>query len=493
MTALTVRGRLRAASRITSIHVPPLALFVVLLAVAHGALFSWLLLRQHHNYLSNAYDLGFFDQILLNTSRGDWFEQTFVEYHFFGQHFEPVLLVYAGLYRLGLGLEVLFISQSVISSAAALPLFVGTRRLLGSDAAAALVSTGYLLSSHLHEAMLFDFHPEVMGPFAVFTAFALMVYQRPGASALAIGALFLLKEDAALVAIGIALVLWLRHFRRAALLLAGGTVLYLALVPGVVMTALRGGGAGDLQERYQYLGATPAEMLLAPVRRPGVVLGHLVDRPRPEALARLLISQGGLPLASPVLLGSLPSTLANVMADHPPQARLSLHYSIYPLALTTVSAVFGMSVVLDRLGGGSGSPARRKVAVIAPLGPALLFMVAQAGGFLAWSPLGLGIDLSRYRPDPHARNVTAVLATVPADAAVSAQGGMVSHLSRRQAVFEFPDLGNATVVVIDARGWRSSQAAGEYAQRVAALPELGFCRMVAVDGVERWDKVERCP
>ena len=56
-------------------------------AVTAGWLMAGITLSRHAGYQSNAYDLGFFDQITWNTSEGRIFETSFVKYNFLGQHF----------------------------------------------------------------------------------------------------------------------------------------------------------------------------------------------------------------------------------------------------------------------------------------------------------------------------------------------------------------------------------------------------------------------
>ena len=72
---------------------------LLLLIGAAWAVFSWALLARHRAGYSAAYDLGFFDQIVWNTAHGRWFATSFLKYNFAGEHMEPVLLLYAAVYR----------------------------------------------------------------------------------------------------------------------------------------------------------------------------------------------------------------------------------------------------------------------------------------------------------------------------------------------------------------------------------------------------------
>jgi uncharacterized membrane protein len=469
-----------------------LALLVVLISLA-WLTFSAALLARHHAYRTNAFDLGFFDQIIWNTSQGRWFETTFVDYNFLGQHVEPVLLLFAGVYRVAPRVEVLLLAQAAVAAWAAWPLYLAARRVLASATAALLVAAAYLLAPHLHGAVLFDFHPEVMGTAGIFGAFALLVSKHPGWALVALGSVFLLKEDAGLAAAGFALIVWLRGYRRHALALAAASALYAVLVIGVFMPPVRG-GAGDLQERYGYLGKDAPGVVTGALRRPDIVIAHLAGGAQRRALAYLVGSQALLPLAGPAALAAAPLLAANLLATHPPQRDLTLHYVVLPFALVLVATVLGVRAVVhsQRL-----DPLWRWVCVrpgrrVVLLATALL--VAEGVSWLLGSPLGpRRFDPAQYRATEHTRAIDRVLHQVPPAVPLSAQSGLLPHLSQRPAVWEFPRLEAATYVVVDRNGWRSSQAEDAGYQRVlASLPALGYCLLVEDDGVLLWTRRPTC-
>src|SRR4051812_23065280 len=218
-TAGGLRGlRLRleplAALRLLSSHWG-LAMTGVM-AMAGAWFMATAMLGRHAAYQSNAYDLGFFDQIIWNTSRGHFFETSFVKYNFLGQHFDPILLVFAALYRLGAGVESLLVAASLMASVAAVPLYIAARRFSGSSMAGVLWAGAFLLSAPLHEAVNFDFHPETLMFVFVFTAAAFLAYERPREAVMSLLPLLLIKEDMALVLIALALPIALKGYRREA-------------------------------------------------------------------------------------------------------------------------------------------------------------------------------------------------------------------------------------------------------------------------------------
>jgi hypothetical protein len=87
------------------------AALLAAVGAAHG-LFSWAVLARHRTYHSEALDLGWFDQIVWNTAHGHGFRSSFVAYHTLGEHFSPVLLLFAALYRARPEVELLLLIQA---------------------------------------------------------------------------------------------------------------------------------------------------------------------------------------------------------------------------------------------------------------------------------------------------------------------------------------------------------------------------------------------
>ncbi|MFN8559200.1 MAG: DUF2079 domain-containing protein [Dehalococcoidia bacterium] len=443
--------------------------------------FSWALVAQHGAYASNAFDLAFFDQIIWNTSQGRWFETTFVPYNFLGQHVEPVLLLYAAIYRLTPRVEVLLLSQAAVAAVAAVPLFVAARRLLASEWAAVAVAGAYLIAPHLHDAVLFDFHPEVMGTAAVFGALALLAHGRPGRALAAFATLFFLKEEAAVTAVGFALIVWRFGYRRHATGLATAGGVYLALVVGLFMPAVRG-GPSDLTARYGYILTSGGQTDIAGA--PARTLAHLTAPNQRDGLRGCLRPRRLAPLLSPAALAAAPVTLGHLLPDHLPQGGLRLHYAVLPFAMLTAATVVGLATV-RRPGARWGNRAM-------PAG-VLLLVVTQTAGCLLFSPLGLSLDPARYHRTAHTDALDRVVRSIPPQASVSAQSGVAPHLSQRREVWEFPTVNGAEYVVVVPGGWSSSQAqAAGYRDTLATLPARGYCLQRDDDGVLVYRRKQSC-
>lgn len=433
------------------------------------AVFSAFALARHRAYQSAAYDFGFFDQVVWNTSRGDWFETSFVEYNFLGQHFEPVLLLFAGLYRLGAGPETMLLAQSLCAGAAAIPLFHATSRLTGSRGTGLALAIAYLLNPALHRALDFDFHPEVMAFPLVFGAVYLIAVSRPWASVATILPVLLLKEDMAILVLAFAAICWFRQHRQQARFLGVAGLTWVAVVMFAFMPAVRG-GPSDLNQRYAYLTRDTE-----PASRPAVAAWRATDRlttsTAPGAL-ELEATLAGLALLHPAaLLAAVPAVL-NGLSGHPEQSQLDLHYGVLPLALSVVAAAFALGDIAAGRRWGR-IPGRRWSGLRMPAANSVL-VIAAASSFLVASPFSPLAE--RGTPgEAHRRSLAEAIEQIPDDASLSAQGTLLPHLSQRREVWEFPDIRDSDYIIVDAALpiTIQSRAAG-YDSVLRALPARGY-------------------
>lgn len=439
-------------------------------AVASGSMtFAWLVaaMLRYRFYHASAMDFGFFDQVVWNTSRGRPFATSFTPYNFLGQHFEPVLLLFAGLYRLTPRPEWLLLVQELAYGGAALALYALARRRLERPWLAALVAAAFLLSPSLSDALFFDYHSEVLAPLLVFAGLAALLGGRRRAGLALLLSTLLLKEDAALILIGLAVPLWLWRERRLARLLAVVGVAWVVLVVGLLMPALRGGDS-DLEARYAYLGEGVGAGGIAGglLRHPVRAAEHAVSRPALDGAIFALAPLGGLALLAPGwAVAALPDALLQFLSTHRTQQQLRLQYGVEVLPLLLVATVEGLRRV-ERVARERSRPRLISAAALL-LGASVLVSAAW------YSPLRWG-DEVRTRDPQHRAAIADALRQIPPDAAVSAQSGLAPHLSHRQLIWEFPRLGSAEYVVVDLDGVVARPDVAGFSQAVAALPSEGY-------------------
>ena len=443
------------------------AVGLALFAFVRLAVLRW------QTFETNAFDLAFFDQIIFNTSQGRLFENSFVAYNFGGQHLEPVLLAYVPGYWLGAGPLLLTTSQAVVAALAAVPLYFFARRLTRSPGIACAAVVAYLANPYLHRAVAFDFHPEVMVAFPVFTAMWAVAADQRRVAVVASLSVLLFKEDAAFVAFFLGGVMWARGMRRAGGLTAAVAVAYAVLAVFVVMPLLRGGEDSDLVERYQYLlpaqdgDSFAVQALLVPFRAAEVLFA--IEQLWTAGL--FLATSAAFAVLRPAWLVWLaPGLLLTLLSQHPQQRSLELHYAVGMVPIAAVVALLAVDAFRERV------PARALgLALAAPPVVAMLVM----------NPLGAGVG---EPPSASHRNaVHAAIALVPPDedVSVSAQSGLLPRLSQRRQAYEFPGHAeDADWVVVDRYGFKSSQSlAAGFDRRLEELRQSAEL-VYSVDGVE---------
>lgn len=455
---------------------------VGLVAAVFAAFYATCSLLIHASFHSNGWDLGLIEQVVWNTAHGDLFEYSFRSMNYAGDHWQPLLLVVVPLQWLFGGPEALLVFQAIVLAAAAVPLFLAVRRLAGEVAGYALVAA-YLLSLGVARAVDFDFHLEVVAPLLAFVALWALAAGRRAAFVGSALALLPMKEDGALLVLALCWLAWFAFgWRRPAGWLALGAVVYGVVVTALVMPPLRGSTHSPITERYGYLGDSTPEMALTALTRPDLLWEQLNRAAAWEALALLLAGVAFLPLAVPKLWPAVvPIILLPLLSTHQPQGALELHYMLVPtVGMVLLAALALRDRPWQRLPRGD-LWWRRGALVAVALTPVALFV---------WrSPLppSFAAERDRFDVDGHAAAARAVVARIPADADVSAQSAFVAHLAERGHVYEFPRVGSADWVVVDAKRWvpGNDWEAG-YAACRDALPRLGFDVVAEEDGITLW-------
>ena len=209
---------------------------------------------------------------------------------------------------------------------------------------------------------------------------------------------------------------------------------------------------------------------------PGAILylsrpDHLVERLTLPAngpyLAGLLVPVAFLPLLAPGVLLLAVQLPLNMVSSWPYAHEIRYHYVAPVIPFVFLALVR----VLER-----GKAARHRTIALAALGAGILAgQVWYASPWLVPRPgqrwwRGLAADAEERR------EVSALLARIPADAAVSAHYRFLPHLARRSRLNMFPALGPVTpdAVVVDL-----DRAEADAAERAALVRLRASCREVA--------------
>ena len=416
------------------------------LGLLYFALTTALTWAEHWTYNSTSLDMAVYTQLVWNIAHGHPFETTLLLQNrlHLAEHLAFLLLPLAPVYGVLPRVELLLALQQAALALSGWPVYWFARCRLGARLGLVVLS-GYYAMPTLAEVALDAIYPVVFAavPLGWAAAFALAGRTRSATVAALLGVLF--EEEAALVAVGIALYLLLRWpgARRVglALLVAGGG--WLALGEAVAMPRYHqpstAGEESRAEDHFGELRSQPLEWIgyvalnrLEPdgLRASGLFRG----RNQPEvcsdpghcaALRWWLYPTGGLALLSPTtLIMAAPEAAALLLADKP--GRFRRHWAAPMLPVIWLAAAAGLA----RLGrwprGAAVGVAGLVLAGVAvyyldsPLPPGTQYEADDV------VPTALGSDLGR------------LASAIPDGASVAATRRGLAHLANRRELYAFP-------------------------------------------------------
>jgi uncharacterized membrane protein len=476
-----------------------------LLTVAYIVMLSVYSLFRYWTFIAQAYDLGNMDQAVWNTLHGRFFVFTNRGWDYYGPptrlaiHVEPILLPLSLLYLIHSSPETLLVFQSLALGLGAIPVFMLARHWMPRwPLVGVLLVLTYLLSPALLGENLFDFHPVTLATPLLISAVLAMVKRRYGWFLLAGLLAAMCKED---VGISVAMLciyiaFWQRHRwfgLISAALFAGWSVFsFLVIIPHFLDSPQVGNVYLD---RYAGLGSTPGQVILHLITQPWLIFATIITVDKLRYILGLLLTGGllGLLFAPAAILPGLPELAINVLSDKPAQYSGVYHYNAVMVAFLLVSAILGTAKVArhfeqDRDGWATLSRSERMrvllkqrffpwrwmplwfwwvalkigqgwawvVRRVSPrVGMALvcLFLLCFAGSNLVAAASQLNPFIPDLNTGAREERINRLLAMIPPDASVSASDTLNPHLSERQDLYLFPDIGRgddvAQYIVID--------------------------------------------
>jgi len=375
---------------------------------------------RHATFRSTTLDLGVYDQAVWKLAHFRSPELSMIGWNAFADHLSLVLFAFVPLYWIAATPLWLLAAQAVAFGAGLLavrPLLDAlgvNRRWQGAFLLA------YVASPLLWNGAVYDFHPTVLAtPFIMVGLRAALVDDRRRLMLCSL-AVLVLRDDLGLVVAALALVGFSSldpAGRRLRMLLVAGGLAWMAGA-GVLATVL--GSDRHWAFHYGYLGATPGEAVLHPLRT-AVRLLQGVGRVDNAALvvAGFLIPLGFLPAFAPRRLALVAIPALPLLASAGEQFHsIFFHYDAYLFPFLLLAAASGLP---------------RASARLEPLGKPLLLVAGTLAMLTVAGPFPQLITPSASRSD-YAR----AMALIGPDDGVMATEEIGPHLSQRQKLYLFP-------------------------------------------------------
>ncbi|OKH97700.1 hypothetical protein A6A06_31450 [Streptomyces sp. CB02923] len=387
-------------------------------AAAFFAVFALISALRFRAMQTSSWDLGIFEQAVRAYAhlRAPVADLKGPGTNLLGDHFSPVLVLLAPLYRLFPGGLTLLFAQAFLFALSALPVTRTAVRLLGQGRGLA-VGVAYGLSWGLQKAVDFDFHEIAFAVPLIAFALEAVVRGRWTAAVCWAAPLVLVKEDLGVTAAAIGALILVRA-RRAVPLAVGLTVFGLAATAvtlGVIIPGFNGSGS------YDYWNKLSGADGPAPRIPPDTAVRTL--------LWILLPTSGLLALRSPLLLAALPTLGWRFISHEPHYWGIDWHYNavLMPVVFLALADALPRTLV----------SARPWVRTYAQHLPAAVLAAALA--LTTTLPLARLTEAATYRKPPSATAAERLLERIPDGATVEADIRPISRLTDRTRVFWIGD------------------------------------------------------
>jgi uncharacterized membrane protein len=407
-----------------------------------------LALLRHFGLHSRAFDLGIYDNTVWNTLHGDFLGCTLIRSGAHtAAHFDPILALVALPYALAPRAETLVVIQALWVLSSVVPAFLLARHRLGETGGALLVALCLLAYPSVHGVVLYEFHSlTLLAPAALWLVYLLDRGHTAGYF-VALAIVLLVREDAALFAIGVGLYAVLATPRRRlgaltiALAAAYLLVVKLLVMPDAALLMQHSEDAYAYANRYRRVipeGGGASDGVITLLTNPSFVLAHVITHEKVMAFVAFLLPLGLLPLlAGRRLLLCAYAVAFMFLATHSSLYFPLFHYAsvLYPMLFAALPDA--MLAARRRLEARGQPPELARRRVHAWLATSAIASTLTMGAFVPNVPFQLHTPIPRDLDDEEWTTIAwlrAAVASIPADASVSATNRTTPHVSNRAAV-----------------------------------------------------------
>lgn len=385
--------------------------------------FARLSVEIHEGYGTSAFDIGLYDQGLWLLSRFDAPFVTIMGRNLFGDHTSFILVALVPLYWIAPGVQTLLVVQAFAMALGAVPVYLLALKRLRNVAFATVLAGAFLLHPALGWTNLENYHPDsFLVPLMALAIYAAVEW-KPKTFLVASALALLVKEDAVLIVLPLAVWVAFRRDRARGVILAVASLAWAAFATNVVMRSLIGvptlntwripfGGVGGFIE--------------AIFRRPGAVADYVGSEDRPWYVWQMLAPTGLVFLVRPEIAATAVLVLSsNVVSTFVYQHLIQYHYSMAVLPALSLGTVYAISKLRY--------PEWRGFAV------AIVGAAAVATAYL-WGPYSFSRnDYPHWDPSlPVVQQIDQAKEAIPDGAVVSAYHSFVPHVGHRERIYMWP-------------------------------------------------------
>ncbi len=436
--------------------------------------FTFVAVHEHMVFRTNGFDLGIFDNVLWNRIHTGRYFNSLEKTNQFAIHFFPILEPISLLYRFFPTPIMLLVLQTAALSLGAPALYKIGINITKNESAGLLIAVLYLFYQPVRNVNLFDFHPVALTTGGLLWAFAFLIRGMIKRYWICIILVLMCKEIAAPTVTFLGLFLVLKGLSRKAgfqtAILGGAVSLFLALVYFPLMNP----EGSPHMHHYSHLGSGFGEIIINMIRKPAMVADTLLTVPKLHYLIKIFGPVLFLPFAAPAsLLPAAPTLFQNLLSARPETFSIYFQYTATITPFVFISAFYGYARVTRFFE--KTDMKRDRIRLTAGFALALSFLY-----FLDRPPIWL---IRQYPMSSRIRTGHELHELVPPRVPVSAQSGLIPHLSGRRIIRQFPDIDKAEYIVLDLYSNTWPLTENEYLEKVAELTnDSRFKKIADVDG-----------
>jgi len=445
--------------------------YAAICCILYGAMMTRLSLIEHWSIATHAYDLGIYDNVMWNTTQGDWLGCSLCKggNHASG-HYDPILIGMSPLHKIWPRAETLLVFQAWWIAMAGLPLYLIARRALPAARGYCVVLVAlFFWHPGLHGVNLFDFHslalcvPLVLWTVHCIDANAKWWFPLPFAL------LLLVREDMPLISlfIGAYAVLRRRHLWGILTIVAAMAYLYAIKKYAMPDSSLLMQQSKDAASHIYYY----KDMIPYPEEgMKGLVVSAFSN---PAFTAKVIFLNHAKNFYIVGLL--MPMLFLPLLGGN---KRVLMLYGLAFIGLVTRKHVYSFhfqysAVILPFLAASvpdatarvTGWAARKKLVsseahlrrtMMWGMIVATLLLSARFGAFIpnnsfkgGWNRLN---RMMTAEDTEHHEAIREMVEMIPDDASVSASSSLVPHVSSRAEVFKYPSLKFADYALLNVKG-----------------------------------------
>ncbi|MCL5004192.1 MAG: DUF2079 domain-containing protein [Patescibacteria group bacterium] len=413
-------------------------ILIIIFSLAYGV---WSVNRQNR-FQTDAVDLAIFDQPLWHYSRLEAPLST-IKYNTFpganilGDHFHPLIIPLAFLYRIWNDVRILLIAQDILAVLSVLPIYLLAKKRVGWLFALSL-SFAYLAFIGFQTAIDYDFHEVTAGVGIVAWAVYFLMEEKfkPFYFFMILG--FLLKEDIPLIFAGFGLFAMLKQRRlKEGLFTLLVSLLAFFVITGYTIPYFKHDSFG-YEELDPRIGKTTLDLVKRSVTDPLLVANIFFLPPvKYKTMLNLIGSFSFLPFLDPLsLIPVLPNFVGRFLTGLPQRWLIRYQYNIVLTPLLAMGSIYGLAVlekVLKRTGRSGWFP--KSVYLFS----GLLILIPAVQTIRTNSPFLRILNPASYAPEPRFSLDYKLLSMIPSDPNVSvmAQSTFVPHLSHRHQIYRY--------------------------------------------------------